>query len=506
MIENIEPHILRKYEIVQKLGKGAYGVVWKAIDRKQKQLVALKKVFDAFHNKTDSKRTFREVMFLRELDSHENIIHLLHVYKSENHKDLYLVFEFMESDLHSVIRANIFEEIHKKFVMYQILKGLKYIHSGELIHRDLKPSNILMNVDCKAKIADFGLSSSVFYQEQDNSEPIYTEYVATRWYRAPEILLGANKYTKAVDMWSVGCIFGEMVLGKAVFPGTSTLNQIERIMDLIGKPKSDEIESLGSDLAENIINSINVNKKKSFAVFFTNANEDELDLLQKLLVFKPNGRLTVEEALKHKYVKEFSNLEKEIEFGNIIKIAFQESEKDLDVKDYREALYAYIAKQKKLDKRKDLKEKGVAKDLLIMSSFLKENNNNYKESSVNSKNYITNSRNFLNNSKFIEKKEQSNSNSNSKESSALLKQAIFSNNTIKNQIILPSDVRSGPFLNNQVYPQGIIKHQKNPSIGKYEVNNMNNKINNEENEESAKKTNFLSNSPMIAGFLKKFKK
>ena len=184
MVEEIEPQILRKYEIIQKLGKGAYGVVWKSIDRKQKQLIALKKVFDAFHNRADAKRTFREVMYLKNIE-HDNIIRLLHVYKAENNKDLYLVFEFMESDLHSVIRANVLEESHKKYIIYQILKGIKYLHSGDLVHRDLKPSNILMNVDCLAKIADFGLARSLLSQDQDSSEPMNTEYVATRWYRAP---------------------------------------------------------------------------------------------------------------------------------------------------------------------------------------------------------------------------------------------------------------------------------------------------------------------------------
>ena len=163
-------------------------------------------------------------MFLQELNGHENIIRLLNIIKAENNKDLYLVFDYMETDLHAVIRANILQEIHKQFVIYQLLKGLKYIHAGELIHRDLKPSNILLNSECHAKIADFGLARSVAFKEDEGSAPVLTEYVATRWYRAPEILLGSTKYTKAVDMWSVGCILGEMIIGKAIFPGTSTLN------------------------------------------------------------------------------------------------------------------------------------------------------------------------------------------------------------------------------------------------------------------------------------------
>lgn len=144
--------------------------------------------------------------------------------KAENNKDLYLVFDFMDTDLHAVIRAGILEEIHKKYIIYQILKSLKYMHTGELIHRDLKPSNILLNSECHVKVADFGLARSVAYNDEDGSPPVLTEYVATRWYRAPEILLGSTRYTKAVDMWSVGCILGELIIGKAIFPGTSTLN------------------------------------------------------------------------------------------------------------------------------------------------------------------------------------------------------------------------------------------------------------------------------------------
>lgn len=119
MAEELEPHILRKYEILQKLGKGAYGVVWKAVDKQSKQTVAVKKVFDAFQNSTDAQRTFREVMFLQELNGHPNIVTLQHLIRAENHKDIYLVFDFMETDLHAVIRASILQEIHKKYILYQ---------------------------------------------------------------------------------------------------------------------------------------------------------------------------------------------------------------------------------------------------------------------------------------------------------------------------------------------------------------------------------------------------
>jgi serine/threonine protein kinase len=139
--EEIDKHVMRKYEIGQKLGKGAYGIVWKGVDKKTRQTVALKKIFDAFQNATDAQRTFREIMFLQELGDHANIVLLTNVLKADNDKDIYLVFEYMETDLHAVIRANILEDIHKQYIMYQLFKSLKYMHSGEVIHRDIKVCN-----------------------------------------------------------------------------------------------------------------------------------------------------------------------------------------------------------------------------------------------------------------------------------------------------------------------------------------------------------------------------
>mmetsp|Transcript_19113 Transcript_19113/g.63014 ORF Transcript_19113/g.63014 Transcript_19113/m.63014 type:complete len:256 (-) Transcript_19113:240-1007(-) len=233
MTEEIDKHVLRKYEIVSKLGKGAYGIVWKAIDKKTREVVALKKVFDAFQNATDAQRTFREIMFLQELNNHENIIKLWNVLKADNDRDIYLVFEFMDTDLHAVIRANILEEVHKQYIMYQLLKALKYMHTAGMLHRDMKPSNMLLNSDCLVKVCDFGLARSIAALSNNSvSNPVLTDYVATRWYRAPEILLGSTKYTKGVDIWSIGCILGEMLGGKPTFPGTSTMNQLDRIIEV----------------------------------------------------------------------------------------------------------------------------------------------------------------------------------------------------------------------------------------------------------------------------------
>ena len=247
MGDDIEKHIRRRFDICQRLGKGAYGIVWKAVEKRGHTVVALKKCFDAFRNSTDAQRTYREIMYLQKLAGHDNIIRLQHVIKAENDKDIYLTFDHMETDLHAVIRANILEEVHKKYIIYQVLKALKYMHSGELLHRDIKPSNLLLNSDCHVKLCDFGLCRSV--ADTAGPAPVLTDYVATRWYRAPEILLGSPRYTKGVDMWAVGCILGEMLNGRPIFPGTSTMNQLEKILELTGAPSAEDVAIIGSPYA-----------------------------------------------------------------------------------------------------------------------------------------------------------------------------------------------------------------------------------------------------------------
>jgi len=145
--------------------------------------------------------------------------------------------------LHAVIRANILEPIHKSYVIYQLVRSIFYMHSAELLHRDVKPSNLLLNADCLVKLCDFGLCRSTA-DIGAKADAILTDYVATRWYRAPEILLGSTKYGKPIDMWSVGCILGEMLNSKPVFPGNSTMNQLDRIVQLTGRPTSEDIAAI----------------------------------------------------------------------------------------------------------------------------------------------------------------------------------------------------------------------------------------------------------------------
>eukprot|EP00758_Cryptobia_borreli_P001739 Tbor_TRINITY_DN2491_c0_g1::TRINITY_DN2491_c0_g1_i1::g.2576::m.2576/K19603/MAPK15; mitogen-activated protein kinase 15 len=352
MSSEVETHIIRKYEIQSQLGKGAYGVVWRAIDRRTKQTVAVKKIFDAFQNSTDAQRTYREVMFLQAL-KHDNIIKLINVHRADNDKDIYLVFEFMETDLHNVIRAKILEDVHKQYVIYQLLRTLKYLHSAELLHRDMKPSNLLLNSDCLMKVADFGLARSILMLEKEQaSKPVLTDYIATRWYRAPEILLGSTKYTKGVDMWSVGCILGELILEKPIFPGSSTMNQLERIVAVIGKPTPQDIASVNSQYAETMLESLTRVTPKLWQELCPKATPQAIDLMVKLMKFNPSERLSAKEALSHPYVEGFHNPKEEPEAPEPITISLPDDTR-FTVSEYREKLYTEIQNSKRRAEKPD---------------------------------------------------------------------------------------------------------------------------------------------------------
>jgi mitogen-activated protein kinase 15 len=344
--EDIDAHILARYDIQQKLGKGAYGIVWKVRDKENNQTLALKKIFGAFQNSTDAQRTFREIIFLQELADHENIITLLDVMRADNDKDIYLVFEYMETDLHAVIRANILEDIHKRFIIYQLLKAIKYMHSAKVIHRDIKPSNLLLNSECLVKVADFGLARSINSNagKDENKTQILTDYVATRWYRAPEILLGSTHYTEGVDMWSVGCILGELIGGKPMFPGTSTTNQIDRIIEVIGRPSKEDIDDIKSEFAAQLLdNLLEPQNPRSLESMYPMADSDVIDMLRQLLTFSPAKRMNANHALAHPYVAQFHVPEEEIECHKNIVIPIDDNKK-LSVSAYRDELYTSIIK------------------------------------------------------------------------------------------------------------------------------------------------------------------
>ncbi|CDH55172.1 map kinase [Lichtheimia corymbifera JMRC:FSU:9682] len=304
----------RKYQFLREMGQGAYGVVCAAKDTESGEQVAIKKVCRIFEKNILAKRALREVKLLKHFNGHENITSIIDmdIVNLQDFNELYLVQELMEADLHQIIRSGQpLTDAHFQYFVYQICRGLKYIHSANVLHRDLKPGNLLVNADCELKICDFGLARGYSENPESNAAGFMTEYVATRWYRAPEIMLSFQNYTKAIDMWSVGCIFAEMLGGKPLFKGRDYVDQLNQILGILGTPDEETLRRVGSERAQVYIRSLPHMPKILFQNLYPRANPLAIDLLNKLLEFDPAKRITVEEALAHPYLSAYHDVDDE---------------------------------------------------------------------------------------------------------------------------------------------------------------------------------------------------
>ncbi|KAG2452491.1 hypothetical protein HYH02_002730 [Chlamydomonas schloesseri] len=289
-----------KYVPIKAIGKGAFGVVCSAKDTKTGEKVAIKKIGNAFENLIDARRTLREIKLLRHL-RHENIIQVKDVLKPpsrDNFNDVYIIYELMDTDLHQIIRSSqTLTNEHFQYFIYQVLRGLKYVHTANVLHRDLKPSNLLLNASCDLKIADFGLARTG--TEKQN---FMTEYVVTRWYRAPELLLSCDTYTTAIDVWSVGCILAELLGRKPLLPGKDYVDQLKLIIKTLGPPSEEDLGFITSSKARAYIRALPPSEKINFRKLFPDADPLAIDLMEKMLQFDPRKRIDVIQALKHPWL------------------------------------------------------------------------------------------------------------------------------------------------------------------------------------------------------------
>lgn len=298
--------VTERYTKLNGIGTGAYGQVCSSMDTSVDVQVAIKKLSRPFQSVMHAKRALREIRLLKHM-RHENVIGLLDLFSPQNTveslTDVYMVTPLMGADLTNIIRVQMLSDEHVQFLMYQIFRAFKYIHSAKVIHRDLKPGNIAVNENCELKVLDFGLAR--------HSDDSMTGYVATRWYRAPEIMLNWMAYNEKVDIWSCGCIMAELLTQKVLFPGDDHIDQLTRIMKLVGKPDAELMSKISSDNARNYIASMPNYERKNFDTIFPNASPAAKDLLTKTLRLDPDSRLSAEEALEHPYFSAYHDPEDE---------------------------------------------------------------------------------------------------------------------------------------------------------------------------------------------------
>ncbi|KAH7542562.1 hypothetical protein FEM48_Zijuj02G0087200 [Ziziphus jujuba var. spinosa] len=345
---------------INPVGRGAYGIVCCATNSETKEQVAIKKISNAFDNRIDAKRTLREIKLLCHMD-HDNIVKIKDIIsppERDKFNDVYIAYELMDTDLHQIIRSSQAltddhcqvcislclrrkQTVQLSFIMdwqyflYQLLRGLKYVHSANVLHRDLKPSNLLLNANCDLKICDFGLARTT--SETD----FMTEYVVTRWYRAPELLLNCSEYTAAIDIWSVGCILMEIIRREPLFPGKDYVQQLALITELLGSPDDSDLGFLRSDNARKYVKQLPHFPKQSFAQRFPNVSPVAIDLAEKMLVFDPSKRISVEDALNHPFLSSLHELNEEPTCPSSFVFDFEQislNEEDIKEMIWRESL------------------------------------------------------------------------------------------------------------------------------------------------------------------------
>uniref|UniRef100_A0A2K5F5Y3 Mitogen-activated protein kinase n=1 Tax=Aotus nancymaae TaxID=37293 RepID=A0A2K5F5Y3_AOTNA len=254
-----------RYTQLQYIGEGAYGMVSSAYDHVRKTRVAIKKI-SPFEHQTYCQRTLREIQILLRF-RHENVIGIRDILRAstlEAMRDVYIVQDLMETDLYKLLKSQQLSNDHICYFLYQILRGLKYIHSANVLHRDLKPSNLLINTTCDLK-----------------------------------------GYTKSIDIWSVGCILAEMLSNRPIFPGKHYLDQLNHILGILGSPSQEDLNCIINMKARNYLQSLPSKTKVAWPKLFPKSDSKALDLLDRMLTFNPNKRITVEEALAHPYLEQY---------------------------------------------------------------------------------------------------------------------------------------------------------------------------------------------------------
>ncbi|EFC42804.1 protein kinase [Naegleria gruberi] len=348
--------VQRKYQLEAIRGQGSYGVVASAMNTRTGHKCAVKKNKNVFprvsknneatvphRSKMSQKRILRELKILQHL-YHPNIVRLVDVVPPRDYDsfgDVYFVTELMEADLRDILSSDQpLTDQHVKYFVYQILLAVHYTQSANILHRDLKPENILLNSNCELKICDFGLARGIDF---DQDPRMSTNYVQTRWYRAPELILNNDIVSKETDMWSIGCIMAELMGRKVLFRGTCAVDQMRRIVTTLGTPNAEDIK--GSDQGIEFMATLPKSEGKDFFKLFSNCNVLAIDLLKRMLEFNHEKRITTEQAIRHQY---FADLFEESDIVNCDALFdFSWEDKLIDSEDIKRECYDSIIKYRK---------------------------------------------------------------------------------------------------------------------------------------------------------------
>lgn len=290
--------------------RDAYVIVCSALHRPSNTRVAIKAIRPSGHGMLWL-RALRELKLLRHFH-HENIVSTLDVPKPSHEAStvVYLIQEIMETDMNKVISTQKLSDDHCQYLTYQVLRALKAIHSAGILHSGLTPSHLLLNSNCDLKVSGFG-SARYAATSEKSRDFIKDGHIDSRWYRAPEVILSSGPYTKAIDLWSVGCILAEMLGGKPLFPGINYDDQLIRILDVIGTPTAEDYSAIKSRHARETIRHLPLKGKTPWKTLLAGASDPSLDLLERLLTFNPSKRASVEEALQHPYFKTYHDVKDE---------------------------------------------------------------------------------------------------------------------------------------------------------------------------------------------------
>mmetsp|Transcript_935 Transcript_935/g.2207 ORF Transcript_935/g.2207 Transcript_935/m.2207 type:complete len:433 (+) Transcript_935:1665-2963(+) len=406
------------YQLIKQIGSGSYGSVAEARHLPTGDRVAIKHLTQIFDDLVDCKRLLREVSILRYLN-HPNVVKLREILPPPdftNFNELFVVMEHAQSDLKKLVKSPVhLEADHVQLIIYNIICGMKYIHSANVLHRDLKPANILLNEDCEVKICDFGLARSVPEETkssltrqsttessmdvEEQPRPIETApepkpvrgkltkaksigplkkeltgHVVTRWYRAPELILLEREYTKAIDVWSVGCIIGELCgmqrenaptfmdrsplfpgsscfplspdhqtkMRRAGFPSSNT-DQLSVIFEVIGTPSEEELQHITDEKAILYLKSFDLRTRKNLSQLYPGSHPQIIELMNAMLRFVPSQRINFLQALQHPYFDDVREPEKEIDAEVPADFEFENIE-DITAEELRQFFVAEIRK------------------------------------------------------------------------------------------------------------------------------------------------------------------